>query len=82
MLQNVSAYSLYGCCINIYKYCPTWGDLLHQDGGLGGKSESMRVEVWVPLDLNTEAERVIPLIRAAGLSCLPIYSSPISGRVI
>lgn len=59
--------------------CRTWGDLLHQDGSLGGQSESMRVEVWVPQDLNIEAEGVIPLIQATGLCCLPIYCNPVSG---
>ncbi|KAA8594477.1 hypothetical protein FQN60_011612 [Etheostoma spectabile] len=34
----------------------TWGDVLHQDGGLRGQSEAMRVEIGVPLDLNGEAE--------------------------
>lgn len=36
--------------------CHTWGDFLHKQGALGGQSKAMRVEVWVPLDLNIEAE--------------------------
>lgn len=61
-----------------YECCHTWGDLLHQDGGLGGQSEAMRVEVRVPLDLNVEAEGVIPLIRVTRLCCLPIRCNPVS----
>ena len=56
----------------------TWGDILHQDGSLGGQSEAMRIEVWVPLDLNIEAKGVIPLIGATGLG-LSIYCDPVSG---
>lgn len=63
-----------------HKSCRTWGDLLHQDGGLGGQSEAMRVEARIPLDLNNEAEGVIPLIRAAGLCCFPIHRNPVSGE--
>lgn len=63
-----------------HKSCRTWSDLLHQDGCLGGQSEAMRVEAWVPLDLDNEAEGVIPLIGATGLCCLPIHCNPISGE--
>lgn len=55
--------------------CHTWVDLLDQDGRLGGQSEAMRVEVRVPLDLNIEAERVVPLIGAG----LLIYRNSVSG---
>lgn len=58
----------------------TWGDLLHQDGGLGGQSEAMRVDARVPLDLNVEAEGVISGIRVAGLCCLSIRCNPVSGE--
>ncbi len=61
-----------------HKSCHTWGDLLHQDGSLGRQSEAMRVEARVPLDLNDEAEGVIPLIRATGLCCLPIHCTSVS----
>lgn len=60
--------------------CPTWGDLLHQDGGLRGECEAMRVQVWVSLDLNVEAERVVPVITAAGPCWLPISRCSISGK--
>lgn len=56
--------SLFTFCIS----CHTWHDVLHQDRNLGGQGEAMGVEVGVPLDLNIEAEWVIPLIGAAGLA--------------
>lgn len=58
----------------------TWGDLMHQEGGLGGQSEAMRVEGRVSLDLNVEPEGVVPLITATGLCCLPIHCNPVSGE--
>lgn len=64
-------------CHNSYH---TWGDFLHKEGALGGQSEAMRVEIWVPLDLNIEAERVIPLISASGLCCFAIHSYPVSAE--
>lgn len=58
----------------------TWVYLLHQDGGLRGQCEAMRVEVRVPLDLDDEAERVVPLIEAAALCWPPIQCNPVSGE--
>lgn len=55
--------------------CLTWGDLLDQDGCLGGHSEAVRVEAWVLLNLNIEAKGVIPLIGAS----LPLHRISVSG---
>ncbi len=68
-LSVISSALVLHCCFTspssvfiFHKSCGTWGDLLHQDRGRRGQSEAMRIEIRVPLDLNVEAERVIPLI--------------------
>lgn len=52
--------------------CRTRRDVLHQDGALGGQSQAVGAEAGVPLDLDGDAERVVPLIGQAGLCCFPI----------
>lgn len=42
--------------------CHTGRDVLHQDRALGGQSQAVGAEAGVPLDLDGEAERVVPLI--------------------
>lgn len=50
----------------------TRGDVLHQDGGPAGQREAVGLEVGVPLDLDVEAEGVVPLVRLTGLCRLPV----------
>ena len=57
---------------------PTCCDLLHQDGCLGGQTQTVRVELRAPLDLNREAEGVAPLV-ARLLPALPVHRHPVSG---
>lgn len=58
--------------ISYHDLCHTRGDVLHQDRTLCGQSEAVGVELGVPLDLDVEAERVVPLIWVTGLCCFPI----------